>query len=97
MKPTKEMFIKRAEMLNLLANPTRLCIMYGLFINGIRCVGEIQTCSNVPQSSVSQHLAKLKAAGIVKCERKANEMHYEIANDEVVEIIKLLFPAGKED
>lgn len=92
MHPTKELFRVKAEMLNSLAHPTRLCIVYGLYKNGIHSVGEIQVCANVPQSSVSQHLAKLKAAGIVRCERNANEMHYELANNEVRLLIQILFP-----
>lgn len=92
MQPNKENYINKSEILAALANPTRLCIVYGLFKGGVRNVSEIQGCAEVPQSSVSQHLAKLKAAGILKCQRYANEMHYYLANEEVKALIQFLFP-----
>ena len=91
MHPNKEIFTDKAEMLGLLANPVRLCIVYGLYKSGTRCVGEIQGCVNVPQSSVSQHLAKLRSAGIVRSERHANEVYYELVNEEVRLLIQQMF------
>jgi len=91
MKSIKDSFEEKAQMFNLLANPIRICIVFSLFLKGASTVNEIQGCANVSQSSVSQHLAKLKAGGIVKSERHANEMHYELVNDEVKELLKLLF------
>jgi ArsR family transcriptional regulator len=55
-------------------------------------VTNIQECLGLPQSTVSQHLFKLKAAGILKGERKGLEISYQVINDEIRKVIKILFP-----
>jgi len=58
----------QAELLRALAHPTRLCIVKGLMDNGPRNVSQMQSCSGLPQPSISQHLSRLRAAGIVEGE-----------------------------
>ena len=61
---------EKAELLKVLAHPVRLCIVKGLLENGGCCnVTYMQNCLNAPQSTVSQHLQKLKAAGIIEGKR----------------------------
>lgn len=91
MKSYKEQFEEKAEIFSLLSNPIRICIVFSLYMKGSATVNEIQGCVNVAQSNVSQHLAKLKAGGIVKCERHANEMHYELVDEDVRRLIQMLF------
>lgn len=62
-------FIQKSELLKALAHPTRLCIVKDLMEKESN-VTNIQECLDLPQSTVSQHLFKLKAAGIIKGERK---------------------------
>jgi DNA-binding transcriptional ArsR family regulator len=81
---------KKSEILKALAHPQRLCIVKGLLDK--KCnVSKIQECLEIPQSTVSQHLAKLKSAGIIDGERCGNEVCYRVVNSEAVAIIKLLF------
>lgn len=84
-------FIQKSELLKALANPTRLCIVKGL-IEKESNVTNIQECLDLPQSTVSQHLFKLKAAGIIKGERNRLEISYQVISDDIREIIKILFP-----
>lgn len=84
-------FIKKSELLKALAHPTRLCIVKGL-IEKENNVTTIQECLDLPQSTISQHLFKLKAAGIIKGERKGLEISYQVINDDIRKIIKILFP-----
>ncbi|MGE5473645.1 MAG: ArsR/SmtB family transcription factor [Ignavibacteriales bacterium] len=91
MRSIKESFEEKAEIFSLLSNPIRICIAFSLFMKGPSTVSEIQGCANVPQSSVSQHLAKLKSGGIVKAKRHGNEMHYELVNEDVKALLKLIF------
>ena len=65
----KSKFIQKSELLKALAHPTRLCIVKGL-IEKESNVANIQECLGLPQSTVSQHLFKLKAAGIIKANVK---------------------------
>jgi ArsR family transcriptional regulator len=57
-----------AELLKALAHPVRLCIVNGLLNKGTCNVSFMQNCLGMPQSTVSQHLQKLRVAGIVKGE-----------------------------
>jgi len=84
-------FIQKSELLKALAHPTRLCIVKGL-IEKESNITNIQECLDLPQSTVSQHLFKLKAAGIIKGERKGLEISYQVINDDIRKIIKILFP-----
>jgi len=84
-------FIQKSELLKALAHPTRLCIVKGLMEKESN-VTTIQECLDLPQSTVSQHLSKLKAAGIIKGERKRLEISYHIINEDIRKIIKILFP-----
>ncbi|MDZ7822192.1 MAG: metalloregulator ArsR/SmtB family transcription factor [Candidatus Marinimicrobia bacterium] len=58
----------------------RLCILRGLSKEGSSNVGNIQTCLDIPQATVSQHLAKMKAVGIVKGKRKGTQVIYKLTN-----------------
>jgi DNA-binding transcriptional ArsR family regulator len=81
---------KIAEKLKALAHPHRLCIVKGLIDNQCN-VTKIQECLEVPQSTVSQHLAKLKAAGIIKGKRNGLEICYSVVDLDVIKIIKELY------
>ncbi len=85
-------FEESAELLKLLGHPTRLCILIGILKNkNIGCnVTYMQSCLNIPQSTVSQHLSKLKAAGLVKGKRQGLEIQYTIVNSDVEKIIRSL-------
>ena len=73
-----------------LAHPHRLCIVKGLIEN--KCnVTKIQECLDVPQSTVSQHLAKLKSAGIIAGERNGLEICYSVIDADIINIIKVLY------
>jgi ArsR family transcriptional regulator len=50
----------------------------------------MQSCLNIPQSTVSQHLSKLKAAGLIKGERNGLEIQYTVVNKDVEKIIRAL-------
>ena len=84
-------FIQKSELLKALAHPIRLCIVKSLMEKESN-VTNIQECLDLPQSTVSQHLFKLKAAGIIKGERNGLEISYQVINEEARKIIKILFP-----
>jgi ArsR family transcriptional regulator len=52
-------------------------------------VTAMQHCLGAPQSTVSQHLAKLKAAGIVEGRRNGVEINYYLVNEDVKKIIEV--------
>ncbi len=84
-----KMYEKKADKLKAMAHPHRLCIIKGL-IDGSCNVTKIQECMGLPQSTVSQHLAKLKAAGIIDGQRNGLEICYSVVDEDVINIVKLL-------
>jgi len=81
---------QKSELLKALAHPVRLCIVRNL-MNQQCNVSKMQECLNIPQSTVSQHLAKLKAAGIIEGERTGLEVCYKVVNQQVKDIIAVFF------
>ncbi|RCX23559.1 ArsR family transcriptional regulator [Fontibacillus phaseoli] len=80
-----------AEILKALAHPVRLCIVKGLLQKRECNVTYMQECLKLPQSTVSQHLQKLRSMGIVEAERSGLEVKYHIADDKIKQLISILF------
>ena len=87
-----KIFDENAEILKALAHPGRLCIVKGLLACGGCNVSNIQNCLNMPQSTISQHLSKLKSSGIIEGERNGLEIVYKVIHPKVEPIISALFP-----
>jgi ArsR family transcriptional regulator len=88
-----KLYEKKADKIKALAHPYRLCIIKGLIENSCN-VAKIQECLGLPQSTVSQHLAKLKAAGIINGERNGLAINYSVIDEDIINIAKILL---KED
>lgn len=79
-----------AEMLKVLAHPVRLCIVNGLLAGGECNVGHMQDCLGIPQSTLSQHLQKLRTAKLIIGKRNGLEINYSICDERVRELVKVL-------
>ena len=77
-----------AEFLKVLAHPVRLCIVKNLLEQGSCNVTNMHSCLGMPQSTISQHLQKLKSVGIIKGERNRIEIVYEVVDERAEKIIK---------
>ncbi|KQY87896.1 transcriptional regulator [Paenibacillus sp. Root52] len=84
-------FDEPAEFLKALSHPVRLCIVRGLMRKKKCNVSYMQECLDLPQSTVSQHLQKLRSAGIVATERNGLEVNYVLADVRVEQLIRILF------
>jgi len=80
-----------AEMLKVLAHPVRLCIINGLLGKGTCNVSHMQDCLGIPQSTLSQHLQKLRTAKLIEGKRNGLEINYSICDERVRELDKVLF------
>lgn len=86
---------RMAELLKVLAHPMRLCIVRGLLNEGSCNVSGMQECLRIPQSTISQHLAKLRAAGVIAGTRDGVEVHYTVVSQEAERLVRALFsPPG---
>ena len=61
-----------------MAHPTRLFIVDELSHRGKHCVRELTKMVGVGMSSVSRHLAILKAVGIIEDEKRGAQVYYHI-------------------
>ena len=87
-----EQYIETADLLKAIAHPVRICIIRGLINKGSCNVSYMQDCLNLPQSTVSQHLQKLKSLGIIKGERNGLEINYKICNDTIISLMNVMYP-----
>jgi DNA-binding transcriptional ArsR family regulator len=73
----------QAEVLKVLASPRRLEILHRL-AEGPIDVGRLAEELGASQPNVSQHLAVMRAAGIVEAAREGREMHYRLSDPDVL-------------
>jgi ArsR family transcriptional regulator len=85
----KRQFIAEAEVLKVLGHPIRLKIVAGLCTQECN-VKHIWECLNLPQATVSQHLALLKHKGIIEGTREGVEVHYSVIHPLAKKIIAIL-------
>ena len=78
-----EITILQAEVLKTLASPRRLEILHMLAGGPIE-VGRLAKAIGASQPNVSQHLAVLRAAGIVEAERDRREVRYRLVDPDVM-------------
>ena len=78
-----------ASMLKNLANPHRLLILC-LLSEGELSVGQLAKHITLEQSPLSQHLARLRAEGLVKTRKESQTVFYSIADPNVEKIIGTL-------
>ncbi len=71
--------------LSALSNPTRLQLIQCLS-HKPKSVSEMITICGLSQSAVSQHLAKLRRAGLVKTEKKGKTVYYHLAYPQLADL-----------
>ncbi len=84
-----------SEVLKALAHPVRLCIARGLLENGCCNVTSMQNRLDLPQSTVSQHVQRLRMAGIIDGERSGLEINYSIKNERIKNLVEAIINAIK--
>ncbi len=75
----------RNTFLSTLANPVRLKMIRCL-ASERKSVSQLIGNCGLSQSAVSQHLARLKNAGLVVATRRGKEIYYELKNRKVAEL-----------
>ncbi len=87
----KQKVYDKASLLKVLSNPVRLCIIKELIDRGESNVSTVQHCLDTSQSTVSQHLSRLRDMGIVQGERRGSEVYYRVVNQEAKAVVNTLF------
>ena len=76
-----------ADRLKTYAQPQRLMILSRL-LDGEHTVGEIEESTGIGQPALSQQLAELRRADVVKTRRSSKQVYYALANDDVVTCVQ---------
>jgi len=79
-----------AALLKLLGNENRLLILCLLTARGEMTVGEIVDVVGLSQSALSQHLARLRADGLVSFRRDSQTLHYRVADERALCVLQVL-------
>jgi ArsR family transcriptional regulator, arsenate/arsenite/antimonite-responsive transcriptional repressor len=93
--PTKsaEQVVRYADMFSAMGTEARLRIMQLLLTahpDGL-VVGEIQQELDIPNSTLSHHLDKLKAEGLVRVRRESTFLHYTANTEALRELLQFLY------
>jgi DNA-binding transcriptional ArsR family regulator len=95
--PNEEQVHLAAESFRLLADPTRIKILWAL-LQGESSVACLADLVGAGPTAVSQHLAKLRLAGLVKGRREGTFVHYSAADAHVRALLaEALFHADHAD
>lgn len=78
-----------AQLLKRLANEKRLMILCAL-VEGEQSVGALNAAVALSQSALSQHLARLREAGLVSTRRDGQLIYYALAGDKAPAVLQLL-------
>ncbi|GAT67384.1 arsR family transcriptional regulator [Planomonospora sphaerica] len=80
--PSEEQVHLAAESFRLLSDPTRIKVLWALLQgeSSVACLAELADAS---PTAVSQHLAKLRLAGLVKGRREGTFVYYSAADEHV--------------
>ncbi|AZJ21566.1 transcriptional regulator [Bacillus wiedmannii bv. thuringiensis] len=77
------------DVLKVMAHPVRLKIVNELMHHKLCNVTQLTEILGLPQSTVSQHLSKLRGT-VLRVERRGLEMHYYIDNVKTRRIVGIL-------
>jgi DNA-binding transcriptional ArsR family regulator len=79
-----------ARMLKLLGNKYRLLILCYLIVHRELKVGDLVGVVGLSQSALSQHLALLRADGLITFRREAQTLYYRVNDPRTTQILNLL-------
>lgn len=79
-----------SDLLKLISNQKRLLILCLLHEKEMSVSELNDTLSQLSQSALSQHLAQLREANLVKVRRDAQTIYYSLTDSKAVQVIHLL-------
>jgi len=80
---------RRSSVVKAMAHPTRLLFME-LLLDGEKCVCELTEVAGCDITTVSKHLAVMKRAGLLACEKRGLQVFYRIACPCFVEFFRCI-------
>lgn len=80
----------KVTVIKILGHPIRYSIALILNANGVMNVGSIQEALDLPQSTVSQHISKMRESGIVEAQRDGTKIYYTLVDPTAIDVVKSL-------
>lgn len=90
-----EFYCLHSELCKTLANAKRQMILGSLRDDELT-VSDLQARTGIPQATLSQHLAILRSAGVVRTRREGNRVHYAITNPKIIQAFDLITEVMQE-
>ena len=91
---TEDERVRSAAVARALGDPKRLCVLESLAA-GEASVGDLASRVSCQVPNMSQHLAVLRAAGLVAARREGNTVYYRLADPRVIEACHLLMSIAR--
>ncbi len=85
--PSIRRYTHAADMLKVLGHPVRLTIIEHLIQHGAMTVSQLGDRLQIPQSTLSQHLNKMRARGLVGNRRQGVKMMYFITQPQLPQLL----------
>ena len=79
-----------SRLLTAMANARRLILLCNLLGNE-KSVGQLAEIAELTVAAASQHLAKMRALGLVRTRRDGQQIFYRLASVEVEEVLRTLY------
>lgn len=90
-----DFFCMHSELCKTLANDKRQRIL-GALRGRELTVGELVDATEIPQANLSQHLARMRAHGVVNVRREGTRAHYSISNPKLIQAFDLITEVMQE-
>ncbi|OBI86597.1 transcriptional regulator [Mycobacterium asiaticum] len=84
--PSEEQVNRAADTFRMLSDPTRVKLLWAL-LQGETSVACLAELAQVTPTVVSQHLAKLRLAGLVKTRREGTFVYYSPADQDILRVL----------
>lgn len=91
----QDFFCLHSELCKTLANAKRQAILNALR-DGEASVSEVVRRTGIPQPTVSQHLATLRAKGVVLARRDGANVLYRVSNPKIIQAFDLITEVMRE-
>jgi ArsR family transcriptional regulator, virulence genes transcriptional regulator len=91
----RDFYCMHSELCKTLANDKRQMIL-GALRDGELSVGDLSQRTGIAQANLSQHLATMRAHGVVRTRRDGARIFYEIANPKLIQAFDLITEVMQE-
>ncbi len=80
----------------LIGDPARANMLTSLMTGGARTASELAQEAGITAQTTSSHLAKMKAGGLISGRKQGRHQYFELANDDVADILERLMGLAEQ-